>query len=29
MYSAVDFERLVAIAEEEVGTSDRASVRAR
>ena len=29
MYSAVDFERLVAIAEEEVSASDRASVRAR
>ena len=28
MYSAVDFERLIAIAEEEVSTSDRASVRA-
>ncbi len=29
MYGAIDFERLVAIAEEEVSTSDRASVRAR
>ncbi len=29
MYSAIDFESLVAIAEEEVSTSDRASVRAR
>ena len=29
MYSAIDFERLVAIAEKEVSTSDRASVRTR
>jgi hypothetical protein len=27
--SAINFERLVAIAEEEIGTSDRSSVRAR
>ncbi len=29
MDSAINLERLVAIAEEEVGTSDRSSVRAR
>ncbi len=29
MDSAVNFERLIAIAEKEVGTSDRPSVRAR
>ena len=29
MYSAIDFERLVVIAEKEVSTSDRACVRTR